>query len=126
MSETLLGVLVGGAIGVLGSLATLLVEQHRWRREKRLDYLKLKRSQLELQFKEIHQGVLRGLESGRYSVDMVTTATYLVPERVAEGFQGFMAAPKQSHKQVEEELYKLSMVMKRELAEIDARIQDAA
>lgn len=126
MSETLLGVLLGGLIGVFGSMVALAVEHRRWRREKLLEYLRDRRRQLEVLYKEVHQGVTEGLKHGRYDIEVVTNATYLCPRPVTDAFTEFMRSPKASEEEVQEELYKLSMAMKNSLAELDRRISDEA
>lgn len=53
MSETLLGVIIGGVIGSVGTFASLFIQNKQWKKEKHIELLKSRRADLERLYREL-------------------------------------------------------------------------
>jgi hypothetical protein len=86
MSDTLIGVLVGGFIASALPALSLAVEYKKWRRDRRLNHLKAERDRLEKIFGDLRPQVADAVASGVYDVNMAGVLIFRCPQRVEEAF----------------------------------------
>lgn len=125
MNETifsLIGVVIGGLIGIIGQFGISFFDNKRWEKEKRIEHLRIKRSELDTKYKECMESLYESLKSNTYSTASVFDAIYFFPVDVKEAYRnvkedGDIEVRKKSVWNVEAE-------MKKSLAEIDKQIDD--
>ena len=66
MSDTLVGVIIGGLIASVLPAATLAFQVWRWKHERHLKYLKSERRRLEELFNQISNPLSESMESGTW------------------------------------------------------------
>lgn len=54
-SEALLGVIIGGIIGLVGSVMLLVVDARKWRSDRKLEHLRIKRRDMEARFLRLRE-----------------------------------------------------------------------
>jgi hypothetical protein len=123
MSDTLLGVIIGGAIAILGQSISLFINHIKWKKENRIRYLQSKRQKLEEIFKKINEELSKGIENNNYSWDTITDVFYLCPNIVVDAFSQFMQQKDESSKNNLSHLDHITAAMKVSLSEIDSQIE---
>jgi hypothetical protein len=71
MSEGLIGVVIGGVIGSIVPVVTLMMTQSRWKREIHLAYLKEERARLEKFFSEHYQRLSTSMHQDALAPDLM-------------------------------------------------------
>ena len=123
MSDTLLGVIIGGIIAILGQSIVLLINHLKWKKENRIKYLQNKRQKLEEIFQKVNKELLKGIDDDNYSEDAITDILYLCPGIVVDAFNQFMQHKDESPKNKLNNLNNITNAMKVSLSEIESEIE---
>jgi len=124
MSETLIGVLIGGLIGSIAPFATLVFSHLHWKREANLAHLKSERTRLEQLFEK---NIIRfgdAIKENSYPSDMSSDFIVLMPEKISELYDNFMEKMDNSPERCRVVYLEMSVAMKSELAKVDKKIND--
>ncbi len=123
MSETLLGVLIGGAIASIVPIINIILEHHRWKRQAKLEFLKQERSQLTNLYSEIYKNLSVALDKNAYPIDLATNIEIFLPKEINEEFWKLMEKNKKGETNKRTILYNVSADMKINLKKIDDEIK---
>lgn len=123
MSETLLGVIIGATIASIGPLITLFFNYHKWRKEGKIGYLKLKRDNLEKQFDECLESLSDSMGKNIYPTDMTSDIYVLFPDKVKNAFNNMLYDKDKTELAMKGHFAAISFVMKATLSEIDKKIE---
>ncbi|MDP1646280.1 MAG: hypothetical protein Q8L71_12420 [Thiobacillus sp.] len=124
MSDTLIGVIIGGLIGSIGPLSTLILGHHRWKREAKLEYLKSERIRLEGLFERTLKQFAEGIEENSYSSNMASDIMVLMPSEVSEKYLDFMADKDKTDLKCKHAYLDLALAMKKILSSLDTEIRN--
>lgn len=123
MSDTLIGVLIGGLIGSIAPFSTLVLGHYRWKRESKLEYLKSERLRLEGLFEKTLKQLGEGMKKNSYSSDMSSDIMILMPSEVIKQYLEFIADKDKTELKCKHAYFDLALAMKKILASIDADIR---
>lgn len=123
MSDTLLGVIIGGIIAILGQSITLFINYLKWKKDKRIEYLQNKRQKLEVIFEKVNKEILKGIDQADYSMDIITDVLYLCPQIVVDAFSQFMDAKDKSRNIKMGNFNNIISAMKISISEIELEIE---
>lgn len=124
MSETLLGVLIGGLIGSVAPLATLIFNHYHWKREAKLAHLKTERTRLEQLFEKNLALLGEAMANNSYPSTMSAEIAVLMPKKVSEQYNNFMNGGDRSEKACKVVYLEIALAMNHSLATIDKKIDD--
>lgn len=122
MSEILWGVIIGGVIASIVPVVSLFYSHRKWKVEKKIENLRIKRDRLEKLFEEAREKISDGLEKNFYSMDMITNFELIFPREVFNYFKNMME-DKDENKRKTEHFYLIMKSMKKCLADIDNEIE---
>jgi uncharacterized membrane protein YccC len=74
LSDTLIGVIIGGMIASITPLVMLILDHRRWQRESKLEHLRSERKRLEIMFKENLQRLSKAIAK-----NSITTKSLILP-----------------------------------------------
>ncbi len=119
----LIGVVVGGLIGIVGQFFINFFDNKRWEKEKRIEHLRIKRSDLELKYEKCINSLYESLESNTYNADSVFDALIFFPENVREAY---MAVPGNDSEITtrKKAVWNVSAEMKKSLVKINDQIEE--
>ncbi len=121
MSETLLGVIIGGFIGLISTSIMLIYNYIRWKKENKITYLKEKKDKLEKDFQKAYKELLTGFKNGSYEVYTMMDLDFVFPKNVKEAFDSFIKTDHRDEKK--HQLYNVAYAMKNELVKIEKEIE---
>lgn len=122
--EALIGVLIGGVIGYVAAITTLVVEHRRWRKEFKLQYLITERIRREKQCDRIRELLTKALNENLNPAELATTLWIRLPQKVNSLI---VKAWKNKHNQLEEKQklnQEVSTILANYLVEIDKQIEE--
>lgn len=122
MSETLLGVIIGGVIASITPIATLIYDFYKWKKEIKINNLRRKRDELDKLFKEVHDKLNEGMTKNSFSSEMISNFEFIFPTKVFEAFDSMMKEKDRSDDNMRKHFYFIMRAMKECLAEIDENI----
>lgn len=123
MSETLIGVIIGGLIASITPIINIIHDHIKWKKGQRIEYLKLKRDRLEKTFKETYGKIVEGINDDNYSTDALSNFEFLFPSKVSEEYEKFIKLEKKDPLKIKFSLYDIMRSMKKELADIEKKIE---
>lgn len=123
MSDTLLGVIIGGLIASIAPLFNLVMEQKKTRRAERLMFLKEKRAQLNQAFSEAEEKLNASLDRDEFEPNMVFDFMRLFPKNVYEAFDAMMLEKDRRPEKLRHHYHEIVSAMKTALAEVDSQIE---
>lgn len=123
MNSTLQGVIVGGIFASLGTIATLVFQYKKWKKEKRIEHLRNERTRLEPLFKKILEQTNQEMKGESMDSDVFADILYLCPEKVKSAYIEFLELKDPTVEEKQESYFSISSAMKESLAEIDHRIE---
>lgn len=125
MSETLQGVLMGGIITSIIPLFGLFFENKKWKREKKLDYLKAKREKMEQQFKEAMEELYEIMrqDDKQYPFTLISDFEHIFPKPLNELFIKMVTEKDKTEQKTKECLMEINSEMKKHLTELDLRVE---
>lgn len=122
MSDTLIGVVIGGIIASIAPVFTLVIDHRRWRRESKLTYLVSERKNLEELYRKNLKRFSKAISENSFSSAMISDFLLAMPKEVSSIFKTFMADPDKTDKKCRQSYVSLAGAMKKSLAEIDNKI----
>jgi hypothetical protein len=125
MSDTIIGVIVGGLIASVSPIITLYWESKRWKREKLVEQLRRDRSKLESEYQLTLVEIHKGIENNFYSTDMVVNALVLMPKPVATAIDNFISEKNRTKERLKNLYENIHIEMKVSLLKIDGKISNA-
>jgi gas vesicle protein len=126
MSHTLIGVLIGGAIGSVAPVATLLFNHLHWKREAKLTHLKQERQRLEELCEKNLKRFAIAMDENLYPTDMTTDMAVSMPKEIFDVYDKYMLKRDQSVQAKKSAYLDVALAMKKALAEVDGRINEIA
>lgn len=124
MSETLIGVLIGGVIASIAPITSLFFESRRWKIERQLEQLKEERRRLERLIEYVLPQLGRDMVQDSYSAHMTSDIVALMPKSVLDRFDEWMFEEDKDEVKSKQALFKIAVEMKKCLAEIDEKISN--
>ncbi|MBI3597552.1 MAG: hypothetical protein HY203_10405 [Nitrospirae bacterium] len=124
MSETLIGVIVGGVIASITTIASLIINDRRWRREMRHEYLKGERQRFEKMYSTTLDQLGGAMRKQSYPTQMYTDFMILMPKNIHECFKQWLDEKDKNEDKRSFKYFELSALMKSHLAEIDEQIKN--
>jgi hypothetical protein len=124
MSDTLIGVIIGGIIASVTPIITLFINNWRWRYEKKLERLKEERQRLEKKFEEILGKIVKGMTEDKFPIEMVSEMMVLMPKDVFDKFENWIKEEDKTPEKAKFLIMEISVAMKKHLAWIDNQIED--
>ena len=122
MSETLIGVLIGGLIASFAPLVTLWAESRRWKLEKKLERLREKRSQLERLSAGILPQLSQAMADNSYPSQMTSEILVFMPGPVSDRFHKWMAENDKDAAKGKLAFMDICVAMKKAMSDVDAEI----
>lgn len=123
MSDTLVGVVIGGIIASVAPLITLLHSERRWRFELKLNHLKAERERFEKLYEENLELFENGIAENSYSSIMSANMFVLMPNEVREIFNNWVEDKEKSSIRKKHVYLEIAAAMKRDIARRDAEIR---
>ena len=122
MTDTLLGVVIGGLIGWIAPLMTLRYGERRWRFEARLNELKSVRERFERLYESNLKLLVEGMAKNSYSSNMMSDILVLMPMEISDMFSAHMADTEKADLTSKHMFLGIAAAMKRDLRARDAEI----
>lgn len=123
MSEMLWGVIIGGLIGSVGTIGSLILKMHMWQKERRFQFLEEKRDRREKIFEEAFKKIEAGLRSDAYELDMAASVFKLCPTKVSRAFDNMMLDKDKTPLKKRHHLMVISNAMKESIADIETAME---
>ncbi|MGB5747152.1 MAG: hypothetical protein WBM69_09240 [Desulfobacterales bacterium] len=124
MSDTLIGVIIGGVIASITPLVMLILDHRRWQRESELEHLRSERKRLEKLFRENLKRFSKAIAENNYASDMIMDFLLTMPKEVAVKFKEFLADPNKTDSRSKKTYMGIVLSMKKILSEIDSKIEN--
>ena len=124
MSDTLIGVIIGGMIASITPLVMLILDHRRWQRESKLEHLKSDRKRLEKLFKKNLQRLSKAIAKNSYPSDMIMDFLLTMPKEISILFKEFLADPNKTDSRCKKAYMSIFLSMKKTLSEIDFKIEN--
>jgi len=126
MSEALLGVIIGGAIAILTPVINIILEQKRWKKVKRIDYLHNQKMELEKRFKEIGKKLDECMLRNSYPCDMLAMFMEYFPKTVYDAFDSMMCDKTKNkiQEKISFHLLNIQRAMHKALRDIEEKIEN--
>jgi type II secretory pathway pseudopilin PulG len=124
MSETLLGVIIGGLIASVAPITMLILDYRRWQRQAMLEQLRLERTRLEKMFRVNLKKLSQAIAENSFPSDMIMDFILTMPKEVSIKFKEFLADPDKTDVKYKKAYISLVSSMKKVLSDIDSRIED--
>ena len=124
MSDSLIGVLIGGLIGALIPLLNLHYEDKKWRRQSKLEWLKSEKIRLEEVYRDITGRILIALPNKEYPLDLLSDISAFLPEAARTKFFDYLEQRTKEPMDMKVLYLEISIELKREIAETENKIKD--
>jgi hypothetical protein len=124
MSDTLIGVIIGGMIASITPLVMLILDHRRWQRESKLEHLRSERKRLERIFRENLQRLSKAISKNSYPSDMMMDFLLTMPEEISILFKEFLADPNKTDARCKKTYMSIVLSMKKTLSEIDSKMEN--
>ncbi|OHB54939.1 MAG: hypothetical protein A2173_03425 [Planctomycetes bacterium RBG_13_44_8b] len=122
MSETIWGVIIGGAIGYITSITVIWIDNKRWRRQFEVDYLKTKRQQLENLCKKIVNMGPEAIVNKSWPIDFGTDLLVFLPHDLLKIITETIISEKDQEKR-KKAFWELIIRTKKLISETDTRYE---
>ncbi len=124
MSETLIGVIVGGLIASISPIAQLIYNHYHWKRETRIAYLKEERVRLEQRKDQVIEMVIESLDRNTISSNFAAELEVHMPRPAAKLYQEYLDNEDTSEKTKKELIFSITIEMSQAIADIDEQIKN--
>ena len=122
MTDTLLGVVIGGLIGWIAPLMTLRYGERRWKFEAKLNELKSVRERFERLYESNLKQLGDGMAKNSYSSNMTSDILVLMPKEISDLFSEHMAETEKTELKSKHMYLGIAAAMKHDLRARDAEI----
>ncbi len=123
--EVIIGVLIGGVIGYVAAITTLLVEHRRWRKEFKLQYLITERIRREKQCDKIRELLTNALNENLEPAELATTMWIRLPQKVKSLIEKAWEDIEHNQFEGKQKLnQEVSIILANYLVEIDTQIEE--
>ncbi len=83
----LLGALVGGAIGIITQIVNSSFEDKRWKKEKTIEVLRIKKEKLEEKYHKCTEDLYNSLKTNRYEDSVFDVLVESFPKNVCDAYK---------------------------------------
>ncbi len=125
MSTDLWGVLLGAAIASLVPLITLRQSEQRWRREKKIENLRLKRDRLDAMYAEVMGKMSNMLMAANYSSTITSKVSVYASQEFRELYFGQIEKKERDEVRLKHLYLDMALAANRHIAEVDKEIEAA-
>lgn len=125
MSDTLLGVIVGGLLSGIATWITLALQHRKWRTEFRVSHLRAKRDRLEATCERVLDQLGNAMMKNSFPSKMMSDIDFLLPEDVSKIFDELMADKEKDDLAKKGYYYRIARAMKKSLKDLDEEIDQA-
>jgi len=122
LSDALLGAIIGGGIGIAGSVITAMFQHRQWKRERLLEHLRRQRVELAEFFASMIKKTEDGMKDGQLSVDAMTDVYLLCPSKVRVAIVNMIREPDRSPQRLKDHSLEIQIAMKESLRDLDRRM----
>lgn len=124
MFEALVGVVIGGLIGIAGTVTGVCMEYQKWKKDRRADYLRSERARLEKLYTEISNRLPDNIVDGKYNIDLGTDILFRCPVDVSQAYRELIQEKDKTPETLRHHLFRIFAAMKQSLADIDRKIEE--
>jgi hypothetical protein len=124
MSDTLIGVVIGGVIASITPLVMLILDHRRWQRESKLEHLRSERMRLEKVFRENLKRFSKAIAENNFASDMIMDFILTMPKDISIKFKEFLADPNKTDSKSKKAYMSIALSMKKMLSEIDSKVEN--
>jgi len=124
MAADLWGVVLGAGIASLVPLITLRQTEHRWRQEKKLENLRLKRDRTEAMYAEIMGRMSDMLTSASYSSAITSKVSVYASKEFRELYFGQIQKKERDEVKLKHLYLDMALAANRHIASIEKEIED--
>lgn len=122
----LAGVIIGGIIGLVGQFILARFDNKKWKKEKIIENLRIKRENLEKRYSKCIPELYKSIEKETFSAEMTFEIIHTFPKNVAESFRKFSYGNlnnQEKKKEAQKSVWDIIYEMKKSLSEIDEQIK---
>ncbi len=103
----------------------MIYSNYKWKKELKIEHLKIKRERLEKAFGVAHDAIIKGTVENYYPIDILSDILILFPESISEELKKLnnVVAENKSEDVIKTALFNFSIAMKKELAKIEIEIE---
>lgn len=131
LTDTVVGAIIGGSIGVSGTIAVLIFEYRKWKKGLQLDHFRRRRKRMEELFARIYKSIGESFEKAgetetqEFSIDTQGDIEFLCPPEVRDKIRENMTLDpaKDRIDAIRGSLASISIQMKDYLTKIDRQIE---
>jgi len=121
MSETLWGVVIGGAIGIISSLIVLSANYYIWKKTKKIENLRLLRDRKASLCQKVIDELPKALTEQTWPVDFGTDVILFLSEKASECLK--VARQSESEEEKRAAFWDIVILLKKDVARIDEKIE---
>lgn len=122
LSDALLGAIIGGSIGIAGSVITAVFQHRQWKRERLLEHLRRQRVELSEFFASVIKKTEEGMKDGLLSADALTDVYLLCPAKVRVAIVNMMRETDRTPERLKDHSLEIQIAMKESLRDLDRRM----
>lgn len=119
-----LNILFGAVIASVVPVFTLILNNSRWKKERRIEHLRKKHDKLEKIYLTINEALPQAVADNSYPSKITSLITTYGSEKVKETFRDFLLDKGKDVKKHKEFIYSMSSAANEHLLEIDRKIED--
>lgn len=124
MNETLIGVIVGGLIGIVGQFLIFYFDNKKWKKERIIEVLKMRRDRLEEKYNKCIEELRKSLETNLYGDSALDTIVKTFPQRVCDAYEEVLKNTKSTPEIRKQKVAMFILETKHHLNQIDQEIID--
>ena len=121
---TLIGVLIGGIISIMGQFLVNHFNYKKWQKDRLIEELKSKKENLNQEYRKIKNKLIKGVRDNNYDIDMLTTIVFLFPKNIQDAFNEMVKDKNETLDNRRIHLYKIMSEIKQYFVEIDKKIEE--
>jgi gas vesicle protein len=123
----LIGVFMGGAIGVAGQILLANFDSKKWKKEKKIEQLRIQKDNLEKKYDKFIPELHKGIAENNYGAGMLSDIMYTFPKNVEDKFDEFiqlkLKIKNNDDIKVRTSILRIHSAMKKSLNEIEEKIK---
>jgi len=124
MSDTLLGVIIGGLIASITPIVMIILDHRRWQRQSKIEQLRFNQRRLERIFRGNLKRFSKAITENSYPSDMIMDFILTMPQEVSTKFKEFLADPNKTDEKCKKAYINVVSSMKKILNDIDSKIEN--